>query len=267
MPELQLDDITLHYEVDGNGPPLILIAGMLSDSASWGPLVPLLTPHFTVIRPDNRTTGRTRPWDAPVSIAEVARDAMALMEHLGHARYHVVGHSMGGLVGMELAGMQPQVVSSLAILASSRQRAPQTVAIFDTLLEIRRGTDDPALWLKALYPWAFRPEFFEDPANTEAALAAALAYPHGQSADAMAHQIESLRAFKPQIGPDQITAPTLVLLAQHDILIPRVGTAKGFAKIADVTVKEIEGAGHSLHWDAPAAVADHLIGFAGRRSV
>ena len=58
MPVLERDDLELHYEIEGDGPPLLMIAGMASDSASWAPLVPLLTPHFTLIRPDNRTTGR-----------------------------------------------------------------------------------------------------------------------------------------------------------------------------------------------------------------
>ncbi|MEM9639120.1 MAG: lipolytic enzyme, partial [Pseudomonadota bacterium] len=65
MPDLGLPEVTLHYEVTGSGPPMILIAGMMSDSASWGPLIPHLEAHFTLICPDNRTTGRTRPMDAP----------------------------------------------------------------------------------------------------------------------------------------------------------------------------------------------------------
>ena len=47
MPDLPLSDISLHYEVDGRGPPLLMLAGMLSDSASWGALAPLLSDHFT----------------------------------------------------------------------------------------------------------------------------------------------------------------------------------------------------------------------------
>lgn len=102
MPDLPLSDISLHYEVDGSGPPLLMLAGMLSDSASWGALAPLLSDHFTLIRPDNRSTGRTTPWDAETSVAQMARDALTLMEYLGHDTFHVVGHSMGGLMAMEL---------------------------------------------------------------------------------------------------------------------------------------------------------------------
>lgn len=261
MPDLKLNDITLHYEVDGSGPPLLLIAGMLSDSASWGAVLPLLTPHFTVIRPDNRTTGRTTPADADVTVQHYARDALALMDHLGFDQFHVAGHSMGGLTAMELTGLAAEKMQSLSILASAPVRAPRTMAVFDALLDIRRSENGENLWLKALYPWVFTPSFFADPANVEMAMAAAQAYPHAQTVDAMALQMESLRGFKPTVRAKDIACPTLILAAADDILIPNEAAEKAFAEIPDVRQHTIPNAGHSIHWDASQAVADHLIQF------
>ena len=98
MPNLERGDVTLHYKVTGSGPPLLMLAGFMSDHASWTPLVPLLQNHFTCVMPDNRTTGQTAPRDAPASIDVMCRDGLALMDHLGHDRYHVIGHSMGGII-------------------------------------------------------------------------------------------------------------------------------------------------------------------------
>lgn len=262
MPDLTLPDISCHYEVTGDGPPLLMLAGMLSDSASWTPLLPLLEPHFTLIRPDNRTTGRTTPWDAPVSVGRMAEDALALMDHMGHDRFHVAGHSMGGLMGMEVAGLAPGRVASLTILASGPVRVPRTMAVFDTLAEIRAGQDGEALWLKALYPWIFRPAFFADPANTEAALTGALAYPHAQTLQAMRHQIEALRSFRPRFRPADIATRTQVLFAEHDVLIPEAPSRAAFAQMPDVTQEVIPDAGHSIHWDQPQAVAQAIIAHA-----
>lgn len=58
MPEFESSGATVHYEIAGDGPPLLLIAGTASDSASWGPLPPFL-PGRRLIMPDNRGTGRT----------------------------------------------------------------------------------------------------------------------------------------------------------------------------------------------------------------
>ncbi|APE45027.1 lipolytic enzyme [Sulfitobacter alexandrii] len=261
MPDLTLDDVTLHYEVDGDGPPLVLLAGMLSDSAAWTPLVPLLRDGFTVIRPDNRTTGRTTPWDAPARMPQMVADVIALMDHLGHPRFHVAGHSMGGLMTLELAGLFPGRVASATVMASGRVRSPRTTAVFEALLAIRRMPKGEEAWLRALYPWIFGPGFFTDPANAEAALEAAQAYPYAQTVDAMAHQLEGFKAFRPEARLSDIACATLVLYAAQDILVPPDLARPGFEGIADLREETVADAGHSIVWDAPQAVASHLGAF------
>ena len=267
MPDLNLPDISLHYEMDGAGAPIILLAGMLSDSASWAPLVEPLSQQFTVIRPDNRTTGRTTPWNAPVNVRTVAKDALALMEHLGHDRYHIVGHSMGGRMAIELFGLAPERVASLSILASGPNRLPRSLAVFESLLAIRATPDGEALWLKALYPWVFTPAFFEDPLNAETALQAALAYPHAQTAQAMAHQIDMLRTFEPGVALHDITCPTQILYAENDVLIPPEPARRAFDPIPNAEHHVIANAGHSVVWDAPDEVAGKLLKFVGSHPV
>jgi pimeloyl-ACP methyl ester carboxylesterase len=264
MPDLPLDDVTLHYEIEGSGPPLLLLAGMLSDSATWAGLVPLLTDHYTVIRPDNRTTGRTTPWDAPADCSLMAQDALALMNHLGFDHFHVGGHSLGGLLSLEIAHMAPSQVTTATVLASGRVRSPRTAGVFDALLAIRRAPKGEEMWLRGLYPWVFGNDFFETPENVETALAGARAYPYAQTADAMAHQVAAFRAFRPKAKPDQIICPALVLYAGQDLMIPPKLAQPSFANIPNLTEAMIEHAGHSIVWDAPQEVADHLIAFLGK---
>lgn len=258
MPELPLDDITLHYEVEGSGPPLLLLAGMLSDSATWVGFAPYFTDRYTVIRPDNRTTGRTKPWDAPADCALMARDALALMDHLGFDRFHCAGHSLGGLLTLELAHAVPDRIATATVLASGRIRAARTAALFQTLLKIRRAPQGEEMWLRALYPWIFGNAFFADPANIETALEAALAYPHAQTADAMAHQIEAFRNFLPKAKPEEITRPTLVMYAGEDIMVPPDTARDSFDPLPNATHHVIENTGHSIVWDATEAVAETL---------
>ncbi|MBD3665131.1 alpha/beta fold hydrolase [Sulfitobacter sp. TSTF-M16] len=266
MPELKRDDITLHFEVDGSGPPLVLNAGMLSDSATWAPLVPLLSDHFTLIRPDNRSTGRTVPHDAPNSAAHMAADVLALMDHLGHDAFHIAGHSMGGLMAMEIAGLAPDRVTTATVMASGRVRMPRTAAVFDGLLAIRQAPQGEELWLRALYPWIFGQAFFADPANVNTALEAALAYPHAQTAEGMAHQIEMFRAFRPKTDVSQLGCPILVLYAGQDVLVPPEVARPTFHPIPDLTEVTVPDAGHSIVWDAPQTVAEHLLAFLAQHS-
>lgn len=261
MPELPLEDITLHYEVDGAGPPLLLLAGMLSDSATWAGVLPLLTDRYTVIRPDNRTTGRTVMQGAPADCALMAQDALSLMRHLGHSRFHCAGHSLGGLLTLELAHAEPERVATATVLASGRIRSHRTMALFETLLAVRRAPGGEEMWLRALYPWIFGDAFFAAPENTDIALEAALAYPHAQTVEAMAQQIAAFRAFRPKAKPENITMPTLILYAGQDIIVPPALARPSFDMLPNATHHTIDEAGHSIVWDATEEVATRLTRF------
>lgn len=261
MPTLPLPDATLHYEIGGSGPPLLLIAGMASDSASWAPLLPRLEQAFTVIRPDNRSTGRTLPADAPASVPIWAVDAAALLDHLGIETARVIGHSLGGIIATQLAMAAPRRIARLVLLASAPLRLPRNDALFALMLALRAPGMAPDLWLRAFLPWLFHPRFFDDPGVQDAAIAQSLAYPHAQSAAAMAHQAAALAGFDPtplQAGPP---VPVLALLSPDDLLIPMDAARAALAAFPDLTVATLPGAGHSLHWDAPDRVLDHILPF------
>jgi len=92
-------------------------------------------------------------------------------------------------------------------------------------------------------------------------MAAALAYPHAQTADAMAHQMEALRSFRPLSKLAETPCPVHVLYAEDDLLITPAAARKGFAAIPDLTEHTVEGAGHSIVWDAPDEVVERMHAF------
>ena len=258
MPTLDRPDLSLYYEVEGRGPPLLMIAGFMSDHSSWAPLVRLLAPHFTCVLPDNRTTGRTTPWDAPVSIDAMCKDALALMTHLGFERYHTVGHSMGGIIALHMAQEVPLRMASTHIAASAPVRLARNTALFSNLITIRRSNAPPDTWLRAVFPWLFNPAVFDDPQMVDAAIAESLAYSHTQSADAMEHQLSALRGFD-GARLAQPKCPTQVLLGALDLVVPPDHI---LAVLGHLPHHIVEGAGHSIHWDAPEAVAELVSSFA-----
>jgi aminoacrylate hydrolase len=258
MPDLNLGDVSLHFEISGTGPPLLMIAGMLSDSASWAPILPLLEPHFTLIRPDNRTTGRTTPWHAPAELDVITDDLIALLDHLELRRVHILGHSMGGFIGLLLAQNHPTRIASLTTAATAPVCISRNIAIFRTLLAIRRSDAAPDTWLRALFPWLFASELYDTPEAVSAAAQASLNYPYAQSANAMSHQIDALAAFG-TVNPDLTpTVPVQCLLARGDLLIPVKDAQTAMSRYPQHV---IEQAGHSIHWDAPDQVADHVLRF------
>ncbi len=257
MPTFEHDGISLHYETSGTGLPLLLIAGMMSDCASWVPLIPLLEPHFTVISPDNRTAGRTTPSDAPASVDVCAADCAALLDHLSLGPAHVMGHSLGGMIATRLATAHSHTVKTLTLAAAAPLRLERNVALFRSLLAIRQSDAAPDAWLNALFPWLFVPELYDVPGAISQAATASLAYPFAQTPEAMAHQISVLDRYVPE-DISELTCPTQALLAENDLILP---SNLAMPTLGDTPTHLIADAGHSIHWDAPDAVANHLLRF------
>ncbi|MEP6064429.1 MAG: alpha/beta hydrolase [Paracoccaceae bacterium] len=256
MPDLSLPDISLHYEVTGTGPPLLMIAGLMSDSASWAPLLTELEPHFTLIRPDNRSTGRTTPWDAPCSLDLWAQDACALLDHLGYDRASVLGHSLGGMIGWHMAQTTPNRVTALMTMGTAPRISRRNIALFETLITVRNSDAPKDTWLRALFPWLFSSTVYQHaPDALEAAIAQSLSYPHAQSAQAMAHQLNALLAADIISVQSSHDVPIQALLGENDLLLP---LKEGLTALKGIETKIIKNAGHSLHWDAPTEVS-HII--------
>lgn len=99
MPNTVINGVDLYYEIHGKGMPLMLVAGLASDSQSWKPIIGDLSRHYLVITTDNRGVGRTKPQNIGISIQQIADDCIALIRHLGSSSVNLLGHSMGGLFG------------------------------------------------------------------------------------------------------------------------------------------------------------------------
>lgn len=258
MPSIDTPGARLHYEIGGDGPPLLLLAGMFSDSASWGPVVAPLETRFTVIRPDNRTTGRTRH-EGHASVEDMARDAGLLLDALGLGPAHVVGHSLGGALALLLADQRPDQVRSLCLSCTAPLPRPHLVSLFEGLCRIRAAAGND--WLRALYPWLFAPPFFDDPRNVEAAMLAAGAYPHAQGLEAMRDQVSAFAAFDPGRLRPITGLPARAIFAGADLIVPEEQSRARMAELGVPGSITIPGAGHSLHWEAPDPFIDEILQF------
>lgn len=249
MPEHLRDDASLHYEIVGNGPPLLLIAGLASDGASWGPLLAEL-PGRQLILVDNRGSGRTRS-AGPIRFADLVADIGSLIESLGVGPVDVLGHSLGGAIGLALAVEHPQLVKRLVTLTSGGLSPSKAVLLKDMA---RIGFIVPAEdWFRLLYQWLFSDGFFVDEASVATAAAASAAYPHRQSPGDFARQVAALATVGP-LARERIACPVLAVSAERDLLAPPAAVDALHAGIARLKRREVPGVAHSIHWEAPQAV-------------
>src|SRR6476659_4558315 len=110
MPKVKANGITLNYEQQGSGEPLILIPYLSADNMCYAFQVAEYSKHFTCISLDLRGTGESDNPDGAYSTEGLADDVAALMQALGIQRAHVSGLSLGAAIGMWLAAKHPEMV-------------------------------------------------------------------------------------------------------------------------------------------------------------
>jgi 3-oxoadipate enol-lactonase len=240
--------MSLHREVRGEGPPVLLVHAGGLDGRMWEPLAQRLEDRFTLVIPDLRGFGRTplRPEpDAP------AEDLIALLDELGIERPAIVGNSFGGRVALELATAAPGRVAALALLASAladHDRSPELQAFGDEEDTLWEAGDIDGVVALNLRTW------LTDAAHTE------LVADMVRRACELQLGVEApLRELPVELGA--IAVPTLAVSGGRDFA--------DFAQIADRIAAEVPGAqraevpdaGHFIALERPDATAALLVPF------
>ena len=258
MPRIRVGDIHLHYDVYGEGEPLLLITGFGASSASWRPeFVAGLARNFTVLTFDNRGTGRSDQPDTPMSMALLADDAAGLLENLGIARAHVLGASMGGYIGQELAINHARRVAGLVLgctYCGDQDGIPLDRERFAAMRAPAAG--DPREEIRLQWPTVYRPEFIA--ANRdflESELERTLRYPTPPAT--LRRQREATTVWNSRERLHQVTAPTLIVTGDRDERMDPRNSSILHEHIPNSRLHLIEGAGHKFwnsHPDETVAV-------------
>lgn len=263
--------IDICYETFGSpdDPPVLLIMGLGGPMNWWSPtFCQMLSDRgFFVIRYDNRDTGRSTKLRqhevtkrdivltalgrgrAPYSIGDLAVDAVGLLDHLALERVHVVGVSMGGMIGQTLAIDHPERVLSLTSIMSTTGR--RTVGRFHPklipmMLGSAGSTRDSYAKRAIRSAQAIASPAY--PPDREAALARAHeTYDRGWSASGVArHMLAAITQPDRTKRLSEIDVPVTVLHGTNDPMVHRSGGRATAQAIRGAEHIEIEGMGHDL---------------------
>ena len=272
MPTGNLGDIELYYEVAGSGEAVLLVPASWWPSDTWNVgVVPVLSKRFRTVIFDCRGTGRTsKPRDG-YTVAQFAKDCIALLAHLGVSRCHAVGFALGGQIVQAMAIERPDLVATLTIAASgagSRTLAGGQRSLSpDTEQEIQeKGFERYIRNYIENDSMAFNPVFYREHKDVVAALADAVW--SGQSTVEMFRCHEDARLTWDTLAKaPQLKVPTLILCGAYDDVARRGSTPVGTAKrLAEVTsgceLFLIPNTKHMTFWDGTtglAALQDFLL--------
>ena len=161
MPKVKVNDITMNYESQGSGEPLVLIPYLAADHACYAFQVADYAKHFTCISVDPRGAGETDKPAGAYSTAMFADDIAAFMQAIGVERAHVSGLSLGAAVGLWLAGKHPQRVKSLSLHSAWDKTDPYLKVVVEGWRTMARGLPTVTdMVIQGILPWCFTPELY-----------------------------------------------------------------------------------------------------------
>ena len=261
MPKINTNGLSLYYEVHGRGEPLLLIAGLDSDSSSWAGVCSKLAKHFRVVVFDNRASGRSDTPNKKCSIHEMADDAIGLLDHLRIKKCHVIGHSMGGYIAQKLAIYYPERIGKLILEATAPVSSARNNMLFnDFLKRFEKDHDNEALMRLWTY-WLFSPKTFERKNYIASFIKKAVAYPYLQSVEGFKGQIKAIVQFNACAEIKSIQAKTLVIIGSDDMLIYPVESMQLVRGVKGSVFEEIRDSGHCVHIENPEVFTFKVIQF------
>jgi 3-oxoadipate enol-lactonase len=265
MSTAEANGISINYRIEGEGDEtIVLVNGLADDLDSWGYQTPaLVEAGFRVLSFDNRGVGESDKPTGPYTTALFAADAKALVDRLGITGFHLVGVSMGGMIAQEYAIAYPGDLRSLTLACTYAAPGPFCSRMFELWAEMAE-----AMGLKSVMQdvtlWAFTQDFFETRGAELAEFEEAMAT-LPQPVDAYLAQLSSIQTHDATARLGQITAPTLVLAGELDILIPVELSRRLQQGIAGSQWTTVPG-GHACCWEHPEPFNDAVIAFARANS-
>ena len=265
MPFVSATDGTrIHYEVTGKpgATPVLMIQGLGASKNAWNLQRIAMATRFRIISFDNRGAGRSDKPTVPFTLEQMAEDAIAVLDAASIETAHVVGASMGGVISQIVAVKYPQRVRSLTLVCTACRNHPWRQELLQSWAKTaeEKGMIEVG---KEAAQWVMSPRSFRRlvPAFTWMGPLAALRPRHS-----FVSQIHAILDTREDLV-DQlstITAPTMVIVGNQDILTPRGDSEEIAERIPNAELVVISGAAHGLMMEHSSTFNKILIEFLQR---
>ncbi len=262
---LEFQGCNLAWRIDGAGPPLVMIQGVGACGTSPNPQIAIMKQHYACLSFDNRGIGASQPAPERLTVDQMAADALALMDHTGWESAHIVGHSLGGLIALQLALTAKSRVRSLSLMCTFARGADATRLTTDLLwISIRLRWGPKRLRREAFLELVLPPgQAKAPPPGIVERLAEILGHDVDEMPPITGQQVAAMRNHDvtPRLG-ELAGIPTLVITGEKDIVARPASGRRIAAGIPGARYIEVPGASHAFPVLEPercaAMVLEHL---------
>nr|WP_234820308.1 MULTISPECIES: alpha/beta hydrolase [Sinorhizobium] len=232
---------------DPSGVPILLLHGFTDSSRSWSLTAPYLASGFRIVAPDLRGHGNSDQPEGCYTIPELANDVRCLIEILAVSPTHVVGHSLGGRLAQAIAERWPHLVRKIVLMSTSAALRERRGWLWDNIQMLGDPIDPESAfireWCSGVGPVD---ENFLAHARRESA-----ALPSRIWRSIYYEQL----AYDPSPLLQDISAATLILRGEEDIIATEEHQAQMKDAIVGAQLISLPGRGHNFHWEDPEKVA------------
>lgn len=258
MPVISANGIRQYYEVTGDGPPLVLVAGMGGTANYWEDQVSFFSRHYTVIAYDQRGTGRSDHTRVG-GIEQLRDDLLALLDALGFDVVYFLGHSTGGNIAQIFAIENAGRLARLVIYASTTHGDHYRSKVWRvrrSILEQQGAELYGDMSSLMLYPPRWIVENADKLERQQAAQMKMLA-----PVEIMTSRIEAVQNFDRRDQLGAITTPTLVICAKDDSQTPPYFSEFLAANIPAAELILMEYGAHACSRTMPQEFNQRVLGF------
>jgi 3-oxoadipate enol-lactonase len=236
----------LYYEIHGDGPPLVLVMGIGYDSSLWTlAQVPTLSTQFRVVLVDNRDAGRSSRASRPYLISDMADDLAGLLDALGIQQSHLLGLSMGGMIAQEFALRHADRLDRLVLTGTGAAPARAAVDAIQIWRWVKANDATGKVFGGQQFVSLFSTAFLRNHQAVHDTAELLASNPYPMTPEAYGRQADAYGQFDALDRLGAITAPTLVVVGEQDLLTPPWIAREVAAAIPGARFEVIRGDGSS----------------------
>lgn len=267
MPKIKVNDITMNYDQQGSGEPLVLIPYLAADHACYAFQVADYAQHFTCVSVDPRGAGETDKPEGTYSTELLADDVAAFMQAVGVERAHISGLSLGAATGMWLAAKYPHKVKSLSIHSGWHRTDLFLKTVVEGWQVMANALESVTeMVIGGIFPWCFTPDLYASQPDHIQSIAAFVRGRSAQPLEGFMRQSRAVLAHDVERHLGKITAPAQITFGRQDMLTSLRFADRMKAAIRGAELIVFEGCAHAPIYEKVEEFNQRTLEFLQRHS-